>query len=119
MILNISLLHGQSFYDLNFMSVSGKASPEKTTPGSTIEVLVTAEIEPEYHINSNKPTEEYLIPTALKFEPIENATYGEINYPEPEMATFSFSEEELSVYQGDVTFSVKLMLSKIFQSGKM
>ncbi len=118
LILQISLLPGQSFYDMKYMTVSGKVSPEKAIPGSTVDVLVTANIEPEYHVNSNKPTEEYLIPTIVKFEPIENVSFGKINYPEPEMATFSFSEEELSVYQGDVTFSVKLILSDKFPVGK-
>ena len=106
LILNISLLPGQSFYDIKFMTVSGKVSPEKAKPGSTIEVIIKAEIEPEYHVNSNNPTDENLIPTILKFEPLE-----------PELVTFSFSEEALSVYQGDVTFSVNLTLSDKFPLG--
>ena len=117
LILNISLLPGQSFYDIKFMTVSGKVSPEKAKPGSTIEVIIKAEIEPEYHVNSNNPTDENLIPTILKFEPLENASFGKIIYPEPELVTFSFSEEALSVYQGDVTFSVNLTLSDKFPLG--
>ncbi|UCE05804.1 MAG: hypothetical protein JSW07_19790, partial [bacterium] len=118
LISQISRLYSQSFYDMKFVTVSGKVSQEKIVPGSTIDLNIEAEIRPEYHINSNKPTEEYLIPTVLKFERLENASFGKIIYPEPEMATFSFSEEELSVYQGEVTFSVKLTLFDKFPVGK-
>jgi len=114
----IPLLYSQNFYDMKFVTVSGKVLQEKIVPGSTVDLKIKAEIEPEFHINSNKPTEEYLIPTVLKFEPLENASFGKIIYPEPEMATFSFSEEELSVYQGDVAFSIKLTLSDEFPLGK-
>jgi thiol:disulfide interchange protein DsbD len=118
LISQVSLLYSQSFYDMKFVTISGKVSQEKIVPGSTVDIEIKAEIEPEFHINSNKPSEEYLIPTVLKFERLENASYGKIIYPEPEMATFSFSEEELSVYQGEVTFSVKLTLSDKFPLGK-
>jgi thiol:disulfide interchange protein DsbD len=118
MLSQISLSHSQGFYDTKFVTISGKALQEKIMPGSTIDLKVKAEIAPEYHINSNKPSEEYLIPTVLKFEPLKDAWFGNIVYPRPETVTFSFSEEELSVYQGDVTFSVKLKLTTKFPLGK-
>lgn len=118
LIFQISLSYSQGFYDTKFVTISGKVLPDKITPGSTIDLKIKTTIAPEYHINSNKPTEEYLIPTVLKFEPLKNASFENIVYPKPEMATFSFSEEELSVYQGDVTFSVKLTLSEKFPPGK-
>ncbi len=116
--LKISPLHSQGFGDEKFMTVSGKATSGLATPGATIDLLIKAEIVPEFHINSNQPSEEYLIPTVLKFEPFEYASFGDIIYPEPEMATFSFSEEALSVYQGEITFSVSLKLSPKFPIGK-
>lgn len=117
LLLKTSLLLGQGFHDMTFLKVKGKASPEKVSPGSTIEVLITADIEPEFHINSNDPTEEYLIPTILKLDSIENASFGKIIYPKPKMATFSFSEEEISVYEGKIRFSTKLRLPDNFPVG--
>jgi len=118
LIFSIPILYGQSLYDMKFVTISGKVSQEKIVPGSTVDIKIKAEIEPEFHINSNKPSEEYLIPTVLKFEQLENGSFGKIIYPEPEMASFSFSEEELSVYEGNVSFSVKLTLSDKFPVGK-
>jgi len=114
----ISILHSQGFSEIKFLTISGKASPEKVVPGSTIDLVIKAEIGPEFHINSNKPSEEYLIPTILNFEPLEKASLGDISYPEPDRADFSFSEQSLSVYQGNVTFSSNLTLPQKFAPGK-
>ncbi len=114
----ISLLYSQVFADTKFIAVSGKAKHSAVAPGTTIDLVIKAEIDPEFHINSNRPSEEYLIPTVLKFEPLENMSLENIVYPEPEMATFSFSEEPLSVYQGEVTFFASLKLSDKFPLGK-
>lgn len=115
---HISNLQGQDFFDMKFVTVTGKLVQEKVYPGSNVDITIKAEIQPEYHINSNKPKEEYLIPTILKFEPLENASFDKIIYPDPKMATFSFSEERMSVYEGDVTFYCKLTLSDKFPLGK-
>jgi hypothetical protein len=60
-----------------------------------------------FHINSNTPKSEYLIPTALKMDLPTDIVLGKIEYPDGQDLTFPFSpDEKLSVYSGD--FSVKL-----------
>jgi len=118
LLFQISTLASQNFFDMSYVSVTGKVSPEKVAPGATIEIVVTAEIEPGFHINSNKPSEDYLIPTILKFEPLENASFDKIIYPEPKMASFSFSEKSISVYKGQLVFYSKLTISDKFPLGK-
>ena len=60
-----------------------------------------------YHINSNTPKSEFLIPTALKMDLPTDIVLGKIEYPEGEDRTFPFSpDEKLSVYSGD--FSITL-----------
>jgi hypothetical protein len=55
-----------------------------------------------YHINSNTPKSEFLIPTALKMEVPTDIILGKIEYPAGEEASFPFSpDEKLSVYSGD------------------
>ena len=57
-----------------------------------------------YHINSNTPKSEFLIPTALKMN-LGSATdiaLGKIDYPPGEDLSFPFSpDEKLNVYTGD------------------
>lgn len=62
-----------------------------------------------YHINSNTPKSDFLIPTALKMD-LGSATdivLGKIDYPEGQDLTFPFSpDEKLNVYTGDFTINV-------------
>jgi hypothetical protein len=60
-----------------------------------------------YHINSNTPKSEFLIPTALKMELPTDIVLGKIEYPAGEDKAFPFSpDEKLSVYSGDFTINV-------------
>ena len=60
-----------------------------------------------YHINSNTPKSEFLIPTALKMDLPTDIILGKIGYPAGEDASFPFSpDEKLSVYSGDFTIAV-------------
>src|SRR5258708_298893 len=60
-----------------------------------------------YHVNSNAPKSEFLIPTALKMEVPTDIILGKISYPAGADMTFPFSpDEKLSVYSGDFTIAV-------------
>jgi hypothetical protein len=63
----------------------------------------------DFHINSNKPKADYLIPTVLKLTPPEQVTVAELKYPAGEEMSFAFSpNDKLSVYSGD--FSINAVL---------
>jgi Disulphide bond corrector protein DsbC len=60
-----------------------------------------------YHINSNTPRSEFLIPTALKMDLPTDIVLGKIEYPAGEDASFPFSpNENLNVYSGAFTIIV-------------
>jgi hypothetical protein len=60
-----------------------------------------------FHVNSNTPKSEYLIPTSLKMDLPTDIILGKIAYPEGQDLTFPFSpDEKLSVYSGDFTIAV-------------
>jgi len=62
---------------------------------------------PGYHVNSHKPTLDYLIPTALTVPAAAGLKPGEPAYPAGQPYSFAFDpKEKLSVYAGD--FIVKL-----------
>jgi Disulphide bond corrector protein DsbC len=64
-------------------------------------------VPPGYHINSNTPKSEFLIPTALKMDLPTDIILGKIEYPAGEDKSFPFSpDEKLSVYSGDFTIAV-------------
>jgi len=64
--------------------------------------IATATIEPGWHINSNKPLDEYLIPT--EFTLAGRHTLLKVSYPPHVERTFSFSPDPVAVYEGTVRF---------------
>ena len=73
--------------------VAGKA-------GEQLTAKIAVRLRTGYHVNSNKPNEDYLIPLRLSWEggPLETA---EVIYPKPREEKYEFSEKPLSVYTGD------------------
>jgi hypothetical protein len=62
-----------------------------------------------FHVNSNKPKSEFLIPTALRLEAPTDIVIGRIEYPAGEEMSFSFSpEDKLSVYTGEFPLNVEV-----------
>src|SRR5580765_734532 len=60
-----------------------------------------------FHINSNAPKDEFLIPTSLKMDLPTDIILGKIDYPEGKDLSFPFSpDQKLNVYSGDFTVAV-------------
>ena len=77
--------------------------------GSTASLEMAFRISDGFHINSNKPHSDFLIPTELKLNPPPQVAVADIKYPAGKDETFRFSPgEKLSVYSGD--FSIDTML---------
>ncbi len=76
--------------------------------GSAARVAALVTIEAEWHVNSNKPTYDYLIPTVLTLELPEGWTQEKVHYPPAEMQRFAFADQPLAVYDGDVVIVADL-----------
>jgi len=62
-----------------------------------------------FHINSNQPAAEYLIPTTLKLDVPTDITVGKITYPPGEQMSFAFApDEKLNVYSGEFDLAVQV-----------
>jgi Disulphide bond corrector protein DsbC len=72
-----------------------------------------------YHINSNHPKSEFLIPTALKVDATTDIVIGKTIYPDGHDMSFAFApDEKLNVYTGD--FDIKVLVHPLasVQPGK-
>ena len=89
-------------------SVSIAPVPPVTAPrAAQTMVSLNFRVARGFHINSNTPKSEYLIPTALKMDLPTDIILGGIQYPAGKDLTFPFSPDEtLNVYSGDFTISV-------------
>jgi hypothetical protein len=72
-----------------------------------------------YHINSNRPKSEFLIPTVLKVEATTDIVISKTTYPEGQDLNFAFSpDEKLNVYTGDFKVDVQVRPLQSVTPGK-
>lgn len=84
-------------------------SLEPVPRGKEFEVAVVAEIARGYHVNSNKPTDPYLIPTTVTPQLPNGFQLGSTVYPAGKLEKFSFSPDKpLDVYSGSVTLILRV-----------
>ncbi len=103
-LVNVSAAPAQFGQDTDVLSVETFLSADKIRPGDTFKIGIKAVLHGNWHINSNKPSEDFLIPTVVTIEPVSGLTFGEMNYTAGEPIKFDFSETELSVYEGEAVF---------------
>ena len=89
-------------------SVSLVAAPIPTViRGQSGTVDLRFHVATGYHVNSNKPSEEFMIPTALHLEATTDIVLGKIDYPEGKDLSFEFApDQKLNVYTGNFTVGV-------------
>jgi thiol:disulfide interchange protein DsbD len=77
--------------------------------GKEFKVAVVADIASGFHMNSHKPTDEYLIATTLKAELPAGFELIDTIYPKGKLEKFAFSPEHpLDVYTESVTLVLRL-----------
>ena len=107
-------------------AVLGIAPSSKLTiqRGSTAEYSLKAELQPGFHVNSNMPGDDYLIPIKLTWnkEPLEAE---QVAYPKPQMEKLAFSTKPISVYTGTFEIATRFkapadaMPGMAFMNGKL
>src|SRR5262249_4042249 len=66
-------------------------------------LLVNATLESGWHVNSHRPSEDYLIATTVTVDPAPGLQAGEPKYPEGMRKKLAFAEKPLSAYEGSCT----------------
>lgn len=82
------------------------------------EIAVVVRIMPGFHVNANKVSEKYLIPTTLTASLPAGFKEVETSYPEGKTLKLSFSDTPLSVYSGSFTVRMKLSAETNASLGK-
>lgn len=85
-------------------------------PASEIKIALKAVIKDTWHINSNNPNEDYLIASELRVN--EPFLLSKVVYPEAENLKFEFSDEPVSVYEGEVFFGALLRIPDSISFGE-
>jgi thiol:disulfide interchange protein DsbD len=90
--------------------------PVVLTADEAVEASIFVRIRHGYHINSDKPAEQYMIPTRLTWN-LESPSTSDVIYPEAELFVSQFSDEALLVYSGEVEFKTKFVVPAKVRSG--
>ena len=88
--------------------------------GREFEVAITVEIARGFHMNSHKPSDDYLIPTTITPQLPPGIKLGDTIYPAGQLKKFAFSPNKpLDVYTGSVTLKLKLLAQANAALGNM
>ena len=90
---------------------------EGAAPGASLKAAALARVAPGFHVNDHKPSEEYLIPTEWTIEASKEISVEKMAYPKGELKKFTFSDDRLSVYEGDLTIGARLKIARAAKPG--
>ena len=68
---------------------------------AAVQAKIPVSVQPGFHVNSNTPTDEYLIPLRLTWTSTGALEGGSVTYPKPSMEKYEFAEKPLSVFTGN------------------
>jgi len=97
----------QGFGAPSVVSVRLLADAEKIVAGRPFRLALVATVEPGWHVNSNAPLEDYLIPTEAVFAPTEGLAFDPPAYPPHKEQKLPFSEKPLALYDGETVILVE------------
>ena len=93
------------------------SSLDKFYAGTENKVALKVNIEEKWHINSNKPYEEFLIPTSISLAENKNFTLEKVVYPKANDYKFEFSDKPLSVWEEEIIIGALIKVSDNVQPG--
>ena len=78
--------------------------------GAALQSKIPCTVQAGFHVNSNAPAEDYLIPLKLAWVSTGPLEPGPVSYPAPQMEKYAFSAKPLSVLTGnfDLTANFKV-----------
>ena len=101
----------------DIVKVSVQKPAAEVEKGKQFTVDVNASINPSWHINSNKPNDEFLIPTVVSAKG-KGIKLIKINYPKPHEINLSFSETPVSVFEGETKIGLTFQILESAATGK-
>lgn len=90
------------------VKVEGFLSRTSVRPGERFWVGIRLAIQEGYHLNSSRPRQDYLVPTAILVDPSSGFTVARESFPPAAEYTVVGQDEPLSVFSGTVLLGAEL-----------
>ena len=113
--LLIFLICGKS---MMAQTVSGAIDEKTVKRGKLASGKIILTIPNDLHVNSNKPSDEFLIPTNVTFTS-PNIKISKVIYPKAKFKKFSFSEKPLSIYEGQAVINFTFLIPANFKNSEV
>jgi hypothetical protein len=84
--------------------------------GEMVSFRLPVKMAPGYHVNSNTPAEDYLIPLRLTWDAQPLQVEG-VAFPKPVMEKYAFAEKPLSVFTSDFVIETRFLAPASAQPG--
>lgn len=79
--------------------------------GTSVRLTLKVKLPAEFHVQSDKPRDPFLIPTALTVKPPEGLAVARIIYPKPSDLAQVGRKEPLAVFGGEFSIDVSLTVA--------
>lgn len=99
---------------VNAQNISGSIGNGTVKKGSTARGVVILEIPDGLHVNSNRPNNQYAIPTTLRLYS-KDINVGKVLYPRGKDKKFPFNEKPINIYEGKVRFIFSIKVPQGFK----
>ncbi|MDP4191611.1 MAG: cytochrome c biogenesis protein CcdA [Bacteroidota bacterium] len=105
--------------DDQHVKIKTSMSVKEVKPGDDLPITVKVSVDDSWHINSNKPNEDFLIPSKLNISSKQKTLeLKSVKYPQAKNLKLGFSDTPLSVFEGTFTVSGVIKVSKDIKPGK-
>lgn len=96
-----------SFASASAQTFAGSISGGEISRGSFAKGTIVMSIPEGLHVNSNRPSSRYAIPTTIKLSSSQAKITG-VSYPKGADKMFQFSDVPINVYEGRVLFTFRV-----------
>jgi len=86
--------------------------------GASYPLLFHVTVDEPWHVNSNQPHDEFLIPTTISLDPPEGMNVGRFSFPAPLLKKFEFSDTKLSIFEREFYVLSSITIPPSIQPGE-
>jgi thiol:disulfide interchange protein DsbD len=99
------------------VTITGATVDRPLNAGAIANIEITAKVEGGWHIQSDQPLDEDFIPTRLTLSLPDGLVLKGIQYPQALKVKAQFSNQELSVFGGELVFTARVQAEANFHAG--
>lgn len=99
------------------IDVNAYLATDRAPAGRIVQAAVVLEIPSGFHVNANRLTNKFLIPTEVKIDAPRGLRISPVSYPRAVVRHLSFSKEPVQLYEGRAIMRFNITVPANFQHG--